>query len=126
MKSSGFKDAPPTKTPSTFGIDIIWAAFEPLTLAPYKTGVPPSPIDVNVSAINLCAVAISVSVGVRPAPIAHRGSYAMMMLPVASVGTDSRTPDSMISIVFPACFSSIVSPTQIMGVRPFDNAIVAF
>lgn len=79
MKSSGFKDAPPTNTPSTFGIDIISAAFVALTLAPYKIGVPSNPIDFNVSAISLCASAISVSVGVRPAPIAQRGSYAIII-----------------------------------------------
>ena len=44
MKSSGFKDAPPTSTPSTFGIVIMLSALEPFTLAPYKTGVSDKPM----------------------------------------------------------------------------------
>ena len=58
MKSSLFKDAPPTNTPSTFGIDIISAAFDPLTDAPYKTGVPANPIPPNDFAIKAFAHAI--------------------------------------------------------------------
>ena len=77
MKSSGFKDAPPTSTPSTFGIDMISAALLPFTDAPYKTGVPPIPMLCSVFAIRVWASAISADVGVRPAPIAQRGSYAL-------------------------------------------------
>ena len=126
MKSSLFKDAPPTNTPSTFGIDIISAAFEPLTDAPYRTGVPANPISANVLAISVCAPAISSAVGVNPAPIAHRGSYAIIIGVPTSDGIDSRTPDSITAIVLPACFSSIVSPTQIIGIIPLAKTWAAF
>ena len=90
MKSSGFKDAPPTNTPSTCGTDIISAAFEPLTDAPYKIGVPSNPMSDKVFAINVWACAISSDVGVRPAPIAQRGSYAIMILSDTPFGIDNH------------------------------------
>ena len=60
-----------------------------------------------------------------PAPIAQRGSYAMIIF-WASWGTDSRTPDWIISIVLPAFFSSMVSPTHTIGVSPAAMAAAAF
>ena len=91
MKSSLFKDAPPTNTPSTFGIDIMSAALPALTDAPYRIGVPANPISHNVFAINACASAISAAVGVNPAPIAQRGSYAIITFLTCSLDSVVNT-----------------------------------
>ena len=75
-KSLGFKDAPPTKAPSTFSKDKISFAFSALTDPPYniETFLAKLWLNLRISLMEECILSISNNVGVNPVPIAQTGS----------------------------------------------------
>lgn len=83
-KNSGFKDAPPTKNPSIFGLEISSEAFFAVTDPPYYILTPFDISSEKFSAIQDLIYEWACSAysedAVLPVPIAHIGSYAITIL----------------------------------------------
>src|SRR5439155_1373177 len=127
---AGSSDAPPTSTPSSSGSASSSVMFLRFTLPPYSTRArSPTPRAASHARISRCTPAASWGVAFLPVPIAHTGSYAIVIwasLPPSRPRSAPASCRCTTASVCPPSRSASVSPTHRTGARPAPRAAATF